>query len=77
MKKTRPPLYGVMAEFTDAERLLEAARLAYEQGFRHLDAYSPVPVEGLAEAIGFTPGWEVEAGLIRFVAWLRDHREQG
>jgi hypothetical protein len=53
MKATRPPLYGVMAEFTDAERLLEAARLAYEQGYRHLDAYSPVPVEGLAEAIGF------------------------
>lgn len=53
MKKERPALYGVMAEFTDAERLLAAARRTYEQGFRHLDAYSPVPVEGLAEAIGF------------------------
>ncbi len=53
MKKERPPLYGVMAEFTDAERVLEAARRTYEHGFRHLDAYSPVPVEGLAEAIGF------------------------
>ncbi len=32
-------------------------------------------VGALAEAIGFTPSWEVEAGLARFVAWLRDHRE--
>ena len=53
MKKTRPDLYGVMAEFTDADRLLEAAHRTFGQGYRRLDAYSPVPVEGLAEAIGF------------------------
>jgi hypothetical protein len=53
MKKIKPDLYGVMAEFTDAERLLEAAHRTYAQGYRRLDAYTPVPVEGLAEAIGF------------------------
>ena len=53
MKKAKPDLYGVMAEFTDAERLLEAAHRTYAQGYRRMDAYSPVPVEGLAEAIGF------------------------
>jgi hypothetical protein len=53
MKKAKPDLYGVMAEFTDAERLLEAAHRTYAQGYRRMDAYTPVPVEGLAEAIGF------------------------
>jgi hypothetical protein len=33
--------------------LLEAARRTYTEGYRRLDAYSPFPVHGLAEAIGF------------------------
>src|SRR5690348_10367252 len=47
------PLYGLMAEFDEPEALKVAARRAYEEGYRKLDAYSPLPVEGLAEAIGF------------------------
>ena len=46
-------LYGLMAEFDEPEPLLEAARLAHAAGYRQMDAYSPMPVEGLAEAIGF------------------------
>lgn len=46
-------LYGLIAEFTDAEPLLAAARAAYAEGYRKVDAYSPFPVPGLAEAIGF------------------------
>jgi hypothetical protein len=46
-------LYGLMAEFDGPEDLLEAARRTYEEGYRRLDAYSPFPVHGLAEAIGF------------------------
>jgi hypothetical protein len=42
-----------MASFRQPEPLLEAARRAYSEGYRHLDAYTPMPVEGLAEAIGF------------------------
>jgi hypothetical protein len=42
-----------MAEFDTAEDLLEAAQRAYAEGYRHMDAYSPFPVAGLAEAIGF------------------------
>ena len=42
-----------MAEFDNPEDLLEAARRAHAGGYRQMDAYSPVPVEGLAEAIGF------------------------
>jgi len=45
-------LYGLMAEFDDAESLLVATREAHDQGYRKMDAYSPFPVEGLAEALG-------------------------
>jgi hypothetical protein len=46
-------IYGLMAEFETPESLLNATRRAFEAGFRRMDAYSPFPVEGLAEALGF------------------------
>ena len=46
--------YGLLAEFETPDALLAAARAAYADGYRRMDAYSPLPVEGLAEAIGFT-----------------------
>ena len=49
----KPPLYGLMAEFEQPEELLNAARAAQRAGYRKMDAYSPFPVEGVAEAIGF------------------------
>ncbi len=49
----RHPLYGLMAEFEDAEALLAAAHKAREAGYRRMDAFTPLPVEGLAEAVGF------------------------
>jgi ActD protein len=49
----RLPIYGLMAEFDSPEALLEASRRAFAEGFRRMDAYSPFPVDGLAEAIGF------------------------
>jgi len=49
--------YALMAEFDQPEPLLEAARKAFGEGYRHMDAYSPMPVEGLAEAIGFRTSW--------------------
>jgi hypothetical protein len=45
--------YGLMAEFDRPEPLLKAARQARAAGYRHMDAYAPMPVEGLADAIGF------------------------
>ena len=47
------PLHGIMAEFSEPEQLLHAARAAYRAGYRRMDAYSPYAVEGVAEAIGF------------------------
>jgi len=51
--RARPPIYGLMAEFESPADLLEAAGRAYEEGYRRLDAYTPFPVHGLAEALGF------------------------
>jgi hypothetical protein len=48
-------LNGFLAEFEEHEELLAAARRAYAAGYRRMDAYSPFPVEGLAEALGH--GW--------------------
>ena len=47
------PIYGLIAEFDSPEALLEAAHRVFAAGFRKIDAYSPFPVDGLAEAIGF------------------------
>lgn len=45
-------LYGLMAEFSRSEALLNAARQAYETGYRKMDAFTPFPVDGLAENLG-------------------------
>ncbi len=45
-------LYGLLAEFDSPDKLLEAARRAREHGYERLDAFTPFPVEGLAEAVG-------------------------
>ena len=53
----RHGLHGIMARFEEPEELLKAAHRAYGAGYRKMDAYSPMPIEGLAEAIGFTRHW--------------------
>jgi hypothetical protein len=47
------PIYGLMAEFETTDGLLHAAERTYAEGYRQIDAFTPFPVEGLAEAIGF------------------------
>ena len=46
-------LYGVMAEFLEPEDLVKAAEHAHKAGYRKMDGYSPMPVEGLSEALGY------------------------
>jgi hypothetical protein len=48
----QPLLYGVMAEFDSADKLLRAAREAQANGYRRMDAYTPFYVEGLSHALG-------------------------
>ncbi|SRR5258706_11182819 len=47
------PLYGLMAEFAEPEQILEAAHRANIEGYRKMDAFTPHPIHGLSEAIGF------------------------
>jgi hypothetical protein len=46
-------LHGALAQFDTPETLIDACEKAYEEGYRKMDAYAPMPVEGLAEAIGY------------------------
>ena len=45
--------YGLLAEFDTPTELVNAAKAAYDSGWRRLDCYTPYPVEEAAEAIGF------------------------
>jgi hypothetical protein len=49
----RPPIYGLLAEFTDPNTLVTATRQAYAKGYRRMDAYTPFPIEELSDALGF------------------------
>jgi hypothetical protein len=51
--KIREGLYGVIAEFNDPQSLLDAANAVREKGYTATDAFSPFPIHGLAEAVGF------------------------
>ena len=48
-----PTLYGLVAEFETPTELVNAAKAAYAEGYREMDAYSPFPIEEASEAIGF------------------------
>ncbi len=45
-------LYGLVAEFDTPEQLVNATERTHQEGYRQIDAYSPIPIEGLSEAMG-------------------------
>jgi hypothetical protein len=47
-----PGIYGLMAEFDNPSALVAAAEKARLAGYRQMDAYSPIPIEELSEALG-------------------------
>ncbi len=51
--KIKEGLYGVIAEFNDPQSLLDAANAVRDKGYTSTDAFSPFPIHGLAEAVGF------------------------
>jgi len=53
MKERHFPIYGLLAEFVTPEEILNAATKARQAGYKYISAYTPFPVEGLAQAIGF------------------------
>src|SRR4030095_15993464 len=47
-----PTLYGLMAEFDTPTGLVHAAEQARLAGYCAMDAYSPIPIEELSDALG-------------------------
>jgi ActD protein len=47
------PIYGLLAEFDSPDELIHAVRRSRAAGYRKMDAYTPFPVEHLAEEMGF------------------------
>jgi hypothetical protein len=57
-------IYGLLAEFETAHEVVAAANRAREAGYRRIDGFSPFPVEGLAEAVGYR--WTILPTLVFF-----------
>jgi hypothetical protein len=51
MTEARP--YGLLAEFESPEALIDALKRARAEGYHTLDAFTPFPVEGIAELLEF------------------------
>jgi hypothetical protein len=61
------PRWLLVAEFDSPERLAAAARHCRAQGYGDIDAHTPFPVDGMAEALGFTERrlpWIALAGAV-------------
>jgi hypothetical protein len=50
---TAPALYGLLAEFDNPTALVAAAERTRLAGYRKIDAFSPIPIEELNDALGF------------------------
>lgn len=50
--ESAPTLHGLMAEFETPTALVAATERARLAGYRNMDAYSPIPIEELNEALG-------------------------
>jgi hypothetical protein len=51
------PIYGLLAEFSDANELVAAAHHTRAAGYTRFDCYTPFPIEELAEAMGRHRSW--------------------
>ncbi len=48
-------VYGLIAKFDTPEEVVEATRQARAAGYKRMEAYSPFPIEELAEILNFKP----------------------
>jgi hypothetical protein len=65
--ETGPVVYGVLAEFDNADALINAAGQAHQAGYTRMDAYSPYPVGEVADAMGYKKS---EMGPVMFIGGL-------
>jgi hypothetical protein len=62
----KPPIYGYIVEFDAAENLLATAKASRTEGYTVVEAYSPMPLHGLSEILG----WKNHMPLIVFCGGL-------
>ena len=60
VKQAKPPIYGYIVEFDAAENLLATAKASRAEGYTVVEAYSPMPLHGLSEIMG----WKNHMSLI-------------
>jgi hypothetical protein len=53
LHRNPPKTYGIVAEFDTPEQVLAAAKRIREAGYKQLEAYSPFPIHGLSDTVGF------------------------
>ncbi|MBI3721523.1 MAG: DUF3341 domain-containing protein, partial [Fimbriimonas ginsengisoli] len=53
MRRHGTKLHGIVAEFDSPEAIIAAANAARAAGYKRMDSYTPFPVHGLSEAMGF------------------------
>ena len=63
----KPAVYGLLAEFDNADALTAATRKAKAEGYDYMDAYSPYPVSDTCDALGFPKS---EMGTVMFIGGL-------
>jgi mono/diheme cytochrome c family protein len=51
-RELQKKLFGLIAEFETTTELLTAAKKVREEGFRHWDTHTPIPIHGLDHAMG-------------------------
>jgi len=52
--KQTTAIHGLLAEFDKPEALVDMARQARQEGFTKIEAFSPMPIHALDEAMGLT-----------------------
>jgi hypothetical protein len=62
-----PAVYGLLAEFDTADKMVDAAKKASEAGYTRMDCFSPYPVGEAADALGFPKS---EMGPVMFLGGL-------
>jgi hypothetical protein len=55
MQNQHTQIYGLLTEFDDSIKLLEAAEKVRDEGFQKWDVHTPCPIHGLDEAMGIRP----------------------
>lgn len=58
---------ALLAEFAEPDALVRAVREVRARGYRKIDAFTPFPVKGLADAMDLREGWLIWVGTAGFL----------